>query len=81
MNDLLVLLGFEHWKYIDKGLPLWSVKDHPGSIDVKLDGSSPSSFGATSWSFPAMNVWVEVIPDRPFVPGGWWHAEEMSEPE
>ena len=50
--------------------PLWSVKDHPGSIDVMLDGSSPSRFGVTSWSFPAMNVWVEVIPGRPFVSGG-----------
>ena len=26
-----------------------------------LDGISPSSFWGTSWSFPAMNVWVEVI--------------------
>ena len=26
-----------------------------------LGGISPSSFGATSWYFPAMYVWVEVI--------------------
>ena len=26
-----------------------------------LDGISPSSFEATSWSFPAMTVWFEVI--------------------
>ena len=30
-------------------------------MEVVLDGISPSSFLATSWSFPAMNVWVEVI--------------------
>ena len=46
-----------------------SVKEHLGSIcgvdairmEVVLDGISPSSFGATSSSFPAMNVWFEVI--------------------
>ena len=45
-----------------------SVEDHLSIIggveasrmEVMLDGISPSSFGATSWSFPAMNVWVEV---------------------
>ena len=42
-------------------------------ICIKLDGISPSSFGATSWSFSAMNVWFEVAE-------GVWHAEEMSEP-
>ena len=30
-------------------------------MEVVLDGIIPSSFGATSWSFPAMNVWIEVI--------------------
>ena len=29
-------------------------------IEVMLDGISPSSFGATSWSCPAMNAWFEV---------------------
>ena len=60
---------FERWQSANKCLPQGSVKDHLGSIggvddsriEVVLDGISPSSFGATSWSFPAMNVWVEVI--------------------
>ena len=47
-----------------------SVTYHLGSIggvdasrmEVVLDGISPSSFWATSWSFPAMHVWFEVIP-------------------
>ena len=64
LPDLRALLGFEHWQSIYKGLPLGVVKDHLGSIggveagrmDVVLDGISPSSFGATSWSFPSMNV-------------------------
>ena len=30
-------------------------------MEVVLDGISPSSFGTTSWSFPAMNAWYEVI--------------------
>ena len=30
-------------------------------IEVMLDGISPSGFGATSESFTAMNVWVEVM--------------------
>ena len=29
-------------------------------IEVELDGISPFRFGATSWSFPAMNYWVEA---------------------
>ena len=77
--DILYLrapVRFEHWQSINKGLPLGSVKDHLGSIggvkasciQVVLDGISPSSFGATSWSFPAMNYWVEC--HRPFVQGG-----------
>ena len=45
---------------------------------VVLDGISLSRFGATSWSFPAMNVWFEVI-NSSYREGGW-HAEEMSEP-
>ena len=57
-----------------------SVKDHLGNIGVVeasrmkvlLDGISPSSFVATSWSFPAMNVWVEGI-DHSYQEGGW-HA-------
>ena len=67
--DLRAVLGFERWQSANKGLPLGSVKDHLGSIggveasriDVVLDGISPSRFGATSWSFPAMNYWVEVV--------------------
>ena len=47
-------------------------------MEVMLDGISPSSFGTTSWSFPAMNVCVEVI-DSSHWEGGW-HAVEMSEP-
>ena len=42
-------------------------------MEVVLDGISPSSFGAASWSFPAMNVWVEVK-DSSYREGGW-HAE------
>ena len=30
-------------------------------IEVKLDVIRPSRFGATSWSFSAMNVWFEGI--------------------
>ena len=30
-------------------------------IEVMLDGISPSGFGATSESFTAINVWVEVM--------------------
>ena len=51
--DLRALQGFEHWQSIisNKGLPLGSVKDHPGSIggvdasriEVVLDGISPST--------------------------------------
>ena len=48
-------------------------------IEVVLDGVSPSRFGATSWSFPAMNVWIEVI-DPLYREGEWHHAMEMSEP-
>ena len=83
---LRALLGFERWQSANKGLPLGSVKDHLGSIgcveasriEVVLDGISPSRFGATSWSFPAMNYWVEVV-DPSYRKGGW-HAMEMSEP-
>ena len=28
-------------------------------MEIVLDGIRPSSFGGTSWSFPAMNVRVE----------------------
>ena len=30
-------------------------------IEIMLAAISLSSFGATSWSFPAMHVWFEVI--------------------
>ena len=30
-------------------------------MEVVSVGISVSSFGATSWSFPAMTVWFEVI--------------------
>ena len=43
-----------------------------------MDTISPSSFGATSWYFPAMHVWFEVI--NPSYGEGGWHAKEMSEP-
>ena len=67
--NLRALRGFERRQSINKDLPLGSVKDHLGSIggvedsrmEVVLDGISRSSFGATSFCFPAMNVWVEVI--------------------
>ena len=83
---LKALLGFERWQSTKKGLPLRSVKDNLGSIgdveasriEVALDGISPSSFGATSWYFPTMNYWVEVI--GPSYRVGGWHAMEMSEP-
>ena len=63
------LLGFERWQSANKGLPPGSVKYHMGSIDgveasrmeVVLDGISPPIFGANAWSFPLMNVWVEII--------------------
>ena len=32
--DLRVMLGFERWQSANKGLPLGSVIDRPGSIDV-----------------------------------------------
>ena len=47
-------------------------------MEVVLDEGIPSSFGAASWSFPAMNVWDDVI-DTSHQEGGW-HAEEVSEP-
>ena len=61
--------------------PLGSVKDHLDSIygveasgiEIMLDGISPSSYGATSWSFPVMNVWFEVINYS------YWIEEEISE--
>ena len=67
--DIRAFLGFERWQSAHKGFPLGSVTYHLGSIggveasrmEVVLDGISPSSFWGTSWSFPAMNVWVEVI--------------------
>ena len=72
--NLRALRGFERRKSINKDLPLGSVKDHLGSIggiegsriEVVLNGISPSSFGATSWCFPAMDVWIEV---RLFIEG------------
>ena len=84
--DLRALLGFQRWQSAKKGLPLGSVKDHLGSIggveasiiEIVLYGISPSRFGATSWSFPAMNYWVEVV-DSSYRKGGW-HAMEMSKP-
>ena len=47
----------------------------PAEINVLLDGISPSRFGATSWSFPATNYWVEVV-DPSYRDGGW-HAMEL----
>ena len=47
-------------------------------MDVVLDGISLSSFGSNSWSFPVMNVWVEIIDPSHRERG--WHAVEMSEP-
>ena len=77
---------FESWEFINEGIPLGSDKDHQGSIggveasiiEVVLDGISPSSFGATSWSFPTMDVWLGVIDSSYWERG--WHAKEMSEP-
>ena len=43
-----------------------------------LGGIGPSRFGATTWSFPAMNDWVELV-DRSYREGGW-NAMAMSEP-
>ena len=69
LQKCIALLGFERWQSANIGLPLGSVKYHLGTIggveasrteDV-FDGIDPSRFGANSWSFPAMNVWVEVI--------------------
>ena len=76
LPDLRALLGFERWQSANKGLSLGSVKEYQGSIGVVeasrikvvLDGISPSSFGATSLSFPAKDVWVEG--HRPFIQGG-----------
>ena len=56
------MLGFECWQSINRCMG--SVKYHPGSI-----GSAGASrivdmhdaISRSSWSFPAMNVWVEVI--------------------
>ena len=78
------LLEFDRWQSINEGLPLRSVKYHLSSIggveaskmEVLLDGISPSSFGVTPWTFPAMNVWVEVK-DSSYMEGGF-HAEVMS---
>ena len=86
LHDLRALLGFERWQSAKKGLSLGSVKDHLGSIDgveasrveVVLDWISPSSFEAASWSFPTMDVRVEVK-DSSYRERGW-HAMEMSEP-
>ena len=63
-----------------------SVKDHLGSIDgvqasrmeVVFDWISQSGFGAAYWSFPTMDVWIEVK-ESSYMEGGW-HAVEMSEP-
>ena len=80
------MLGFGRWQSANKGLPLWSVIDHLGSIDgveasrmkVVFDRISPFGFGAASWSLPTMDVRVEVK-DSSHREGGW-HAVEMSEP-
>ena len=40
--------------------------------------NQPSGLGADSWSFPIMDVWIEVK-DSSYMQGGW-HAVEMSEP-
>ena len=39
-------------------------------MEAVLDGISSSSFGVTSWSFPAMNVWDDVI-DPSYQEGEW----------
>ena len=30
-------------------------------MEVMLDRISPSSFGATSWSFPTTKVWIKFV--------------------
>ena len=42
-------------------------------MEVVLDTSQPSSFGAASWSFQAMNDWDEVVDPS-------YREVEMSEP-
>ena len=54
-------------------------RDHGDSHSTAPAGVIPtSSFGATSWSFPAMKVWFEVINSLYREKGR--RAEEMSEP-
>ena len=70
----------------NKDLPLGLFKYHVGSfggvaasrMEIVLDGISPSSFEASPWSFPAMDIWFEVI-NSSYREGGW-HAGEVSEP-
>ena len=44
------------------GKTTWAalVVSRPAESGV-LDRIGPSSFGATSWSFPATNIWFEVL--------------------
>ena len=80
------MLGFERWQSAQKGLPRGSVIDHLGSIDgfeasrmeVVFYWISPSGLGVASWSFPTMDVWIEVK-DSSYREGGW-HAVAVSEP-
>ena len=39
-------------------------------MEVVLDGISASNFGATSWYFPATNVWVDIIQGGRMACGG-----------
>ena len=48
-------------KYHTIGKRPWKTLPAESRSCLNPDGISPSSFGATSWSFPAMNVWFDVI--------------------
>ena len=70
LRDLEPCSGSSVGSPLTKTFHLGSVKDHLGiiggvevsSIEVVLDGISPSRFVATScWSFPALNHLVEVV--------------------
>ena len=77
--DLRALIGFERWQSANKGLPLWSVKDHLGSIgvveasrmEVVLDGTSPPRFGGGLWVFSSHGYFGHG--HRHFVQGGRSH--------
>ena len=82
----MTLLGFKRCRSMYIIIAQVAVRNHLGSnsgieasrMEVIHDRINPSGFGTYSWSFPAMDFWVEVI--HPSYRGEGRLAEEMSEP-